>query len=178
MNRLVLLRHAKSDWSDGGIDDHARPLNARGREAAARIGRYLKATGIAPALVVCSTARRTVETLTIALAEAGLAPEIVYDRAIYLAPPDRMLDVALAHACKADTPEPDCVMVVGHNPGTESLAAALAQRGDADLIAKLKAKYPTGGLAVFSCGGGPAGISAMKEKGATLDAYVVPRELA
>jgi len=169
MTRLILLRHAKSDWSDEGQDDHARPLNARGRAAAGRIGRYLREHDIAPDLVVCSTAQRTRDTVAIALSEAGLAPRIVYDPALYLSAPEHMLKAALAHADGAE-----CVMIVGHNPGTEGLAAKLARAGDPALIAKLRAKYPTGGLAVFTCADGFAGLPG----NARLDAYVVPRDLS
>mgnify|MGYP005841233771 CR=1 FL=1 len=176
MTRLLLLRHAKSDWSEGGTDDHERPLNARGRDAAARIGRYLKAHGLVPDMIVCSTARRTVETLMLALAEVGQAPEVFYDRALYLAAPERMLEVALAHAharAGADA-APSTLMIVGHNPGTEILATALARAGDPALIAKLQAKYPSGGLAVLACADGLAGIAA----GGLLEGFVVPRELS
>lgn len=169
MKRLILLRHAKSDWSDDDLNDHERPLNARGRDAAARIGRYMREHDLKPDLVVCSTARRTVETLARVLAESGHAPEVVYDRRIYLAMPDLMLKVAEEKAGDAAT-----VMIVGHNPGTEALACALAARGDRETIAKLHAKYPTGAISVFECdGGGWDSIGG----GATLSRYAMPREL-
>ena len=63
MKRLYLLRHAKSSWKDPGLPDHDRPLAGRGRRAAAAIGRHLRAQGIEPELVLCSTARRARETL-------------------------------------------------------------------------------------------------------------------
>ena len=40
---LILIRHAKSDWGDAGLDDHDRPLNARGIEDAPRVGTWLEA---------------------------------------------------------------------------------------------------------------------------------------
>src|SRR3982074_1744190 len=60
--RLLLLRHAKSDWS-GKADDHARPLSARGKRTAPRMGACMHAKGYEPELVLCSTAERTKETL-------------------------------------------------------------------------------------------------------------------
>ena len=63
MKRLFLLRHAKSSWDDPGLDDHDRPLAPRGRRASAVIAEHLRQERIAPALVLCSSARRTRETL-------------------------------------------------------------------------------------------------------------------
>ena len=60
---LYLLRHAKSSWSDDRLDDHDRPLAKRGDDAVVRLRRYVAATGIAPDLVLCSTAVRAKQTL-------------------------------------------------------------------------------------------------------------------
>lgn len=177
MTVLLLLRHAKAEWPEADGHDHERRLNARGREAAARIGRYLKAHDLGPDLVICSTARRTMETLELALEAAGCAPEIIYDRALYLAPPERMLEAVMAHArahAAATGHAPSVILVVGHNPGTETLAASLAGAGDPALIGKMHRKYPTGGLAVLDCADGLDNLPA----GAALRDYVVPRELA
>ena len=62
MKRLILVRHAKSDWSLG-MADHDRPLNVRGRASAAAIGRWLREKNLRPDQVLCSTATRTRETL-------------------------------------------------------------------------------------------------------------------
>jgi phosphohistidine phosphatase len=61
--RLYLLRHAKSSWKEAGLADHDRPLARRGRRAAKAIGRHLREQRVEPELVLCSTARRTRETL-------------------------------------------------------------------------------------------------------------------
>src|SRR6187200_3248617 len=61
--RLYLLRHAKSSWDDPGLPDHDRPLAPRGRKAAKRMGAHLRERGIEPQLVLCSSARRTRETV-------------------------------------------------------------------------------------------------------------------
>ncbi|MBV9802302.1 MAG: histidine phosphatase family protein, partial [Solirubrobacterales bacterium] len=61
--RLFVLRHAKSSWDNPGLDDHERPLAARGRRALDVIAAHLAATGTEPELVLCSSARRTRETL-------------------------------------------------------------------------------------------------------------------
>ena len=55
---LLIMRHAKSDWSVGGMTDHERPLAPRGVEAAGAMGRFLARCGQAPELVFTSTAER------------------------------------------------------------------------------------------------------------------------
>ena len=58
MRRLMLLRHAKSDWSAPGARDRDRPLSARGREAAPRMGAYMARHALVPDLIVASPASR------------------------------------------------------------------------------------------------------------------------
>ena len=74
MRRLLLLRHAKSSWSEPGASDHDRPLNRRGQEAAPRIGAYLARHRLIPDRVLCSTARRARETWELVATEASAAP--------------------------------------------------------------------------------------------------------
>ena len=63
MRRLLLLRHAKSSWDDPALSDHARPLNSRGRKAAAAVAQLFHRLTLAPDLVLVSSARRTLQTL-------------------------------------------------------------------------------------------------------------------
>ena len=88
MKRLILMRHAKSDWSASG-DDHGRPLNARGRNSAPAMGRWLADRDWLPDEVLCSTATRTRQTLTL----LGLPDTRTrFERALYLADPDEIID--------------------------------------------------------------------------------------
>lgn len=114
--RLILIRHAKSSWADAGMSDHDRPLNPRGRRAAAELGRWLGARGYLPDQVLCSTAARTRETF----ARLGLsgAPEPELQPALYQAEPAAML-AALKRATG------QVVVMLGHNPGIAALAALL-----------------------------------------------------
>ena len=73
MLSLYLLRHAKSSWSDPALPDHERPLSPRGRRDAKRIADHLLELGIEPALVLCSTAARTRETLELVRPALGAA---------------------------------------------------------------------------------------------------------
>ena len=105
MKTLILMRHAKSDWSLGQ-EDHARPLNARGRRSADALGLWLKREGHLPDQVLCSDATRTRETL--ARLDAG--GEARFESVLYLAEPRAMLD------CLRDATG-DRVLMLGHNPG-------------------------------------------------------------
>src|SRR5690242_15649389 len=86
MLRLYLLRHAKSDRASGKtVDDHERPLNARGRAAAPLMGAHMAAKHYVPARVLCSSATRTRETLDLVLPHLKPRPEVLHTRALYLA---------------------------------------------------------------------------------------------
>ncbi len=174
MKRLILLRHAKSEWSEEDLDDHARPLNERGRAAATRMGAYMREQGITPDVVVCSTAARTCETLDLLLEAHGCSPKVVHDRGIYLAMPEQMLETTIAHLAKLKSPA-DCVMIVGHNPGTHGLAAGLSRGGDPERRKILRDRYPTAAMTVIDCD-----IDDWKQvyDGGELKAFVMPRELA
>ncbi len=116
--RLILTRHAKSDWSDPLDPDHARPLNDRGRDAAPRIGRWMHAKGYIPAEALVSDALRTRQTWA-ALADALPHPVPVrFLPELYHAGPERML-----HALR--TAHAPCVIMVGHNPGIAGFAAGV-----------------------------------------------------
>ncbi len=136
--RLILVRHAKSSWDDPAQDDHDRPLAGRGRKAAAALGKWLAATGMKPAQVVTSTARRTLETWQIMA--PGLGDGIVPRPApaLYHAGPEQML--AVLHDC-TDSP----LLMLGHNPGI----AAFARRLLADAPSHPRfLDYPTGATLV------------------------------
>ncbi|MEZ5777792.1 MAG: histidine phosphatase family protein [Paracoccaceae bacterium] len=132
--RLILTRHAKSAWDDPSLEDHDRPLNARGRRAALELGEWLLSRGYEPDQVLCSTAERTRETWTrVFAAPLEVIPQVDYVPALYHASPDTMLEV-LAQASG------DCVMMIGHNPGIAELAARLPARQPADPDFR---RYPT-----------------------------------
>ena len=114
---LILVRHAKSDHP-AGTDDHDRPLNERGRTDAPRMGAWLSRRGHAPERVLCSTARRAVETWE-GLREGGLDAPATFERNLYHAAPDTMTDMLRERTERS-------LMIVGHNPGMGLLAAGLA----------------------------------------------------
>ena len=140
---LYLLRHAKSSWDDVSIDDHDRPLAPRGRRAAARIAEYATKTGIRPNLILCSSATRARQTLERILPSLGEDAEIHFERSLYGATEDRLLERLHGIADVVAS-----VMVIGHNPGVQELALLLAREGA--LRARLEGKFPTGALATLA----------------------------
>jgi phosphohistidine phosphatase len=143
-HRVYLLRHAKSSWDDPELPDHARPLAKRGRKAVALLREHFREAGVAPDLVLCSSAVRATQTLE-GVREglpAGVPVEI--DRGLYGADAG-----ALLSRLRALSEDVGSVMLVGHNLAIEELAAELAGGGDADALARMAAKYPTGGVATL-----------------------------
>ena len=61
MKTLILMRHAKSNWS-GDLSDFDRPLNERGITSARAFGNWLRANDLLPDFTLVSAAKRTVET--------------------------------------------------------------------------------------------------------------------
>src|SRR5579864_6603655 len=118
---LLLLRHAKSSWSDPGLSDHERPLAPRGQQAAKRVARYVDSHGLHPELVLCSSARRARETLEVLRPALGAGAKVRFDDVLYVADADELLGRVLAVSDHVDS-----VMLVGHNPGLQDLAISLA----------------------------------------------------
>ncbi|MFK7754454.1 MAG: histidine phosphatase family protein [Sedimentitalea sp.] len=114
---LILMRHAKSSWSTPAQGDHDRPLNGRGTRNAHALGRWLRHKALTPDQILCSTARRTRDTLS----GLDLSAPVDFDRGLYLAEPDQMLD-RLRRATG------QVVAMIAHNPGTAELAEMMVQR--------------------------------------------------
>ena len=170
MRTLYLLRHAKSDWGEPGLDDFDRPLAARGRRARAAVAEWMNANECAPGFVLCSTARRAAETWSLVSEVLDTAPEVAMSEELYLASPQRLLDLA------REIPDRHAsAMMIGHNPGCHLLAAALAGEGPADLLDRLAAAYPTGALAGIDFDA--ASWTDVRPGAGRLDCFVRPRAL-
>jgi phosphohistidine phosphatase len=171
MKTLYLLRHAKSSWSSPALPDFDRPLNDRGRRAASLMGATMRREGLIPELILCSTARRAVETLQrVAAAFVGVVPTRMMD-ALYLADAKSMLEVI-----RRTPAEIGAILIVGHNPGMQELALNLAGDGPERAVAGLAAKFPTGALAMFLLAA--SRWSDVTAGGARLERFVRPRDLA
>jgi len=148
MATLHLLRHLKSSWDDPGMDDFERPLNARGLRDADTLAAAVATAGLAPGLVLCSSARRTRETLARVVPALAGDHRIELDSELYLAPADRILA-----RLRRVPGEVAAVLVIGHNPGLHDLAVLLASAGPAESRRRLAEKFPTGSLATIEAPG-------------------------
>jgi phosphohistidine phosphatase len=166
VKRLFLLRHAKSSWDDPDLDDRDRPLAPRGRRASKLIAGHVRRERITPSLVLCSSARRTRETLERVVPAADAANVSIEDR-LYGASSDGLLQ--RLREVPADV---ESVMLVGHQPAIQELALDLA--GDGAELARVRAKFPTAALATLLFAGD---WSELAPGSAELVAYVKPKEL-
>ena len=123
MKTLLLLRHAKSSWKDESLDDHERPLNARGRRDAPRMGTLLANQELVPKRIVTSTAVRARTTAHAVADAAGYAADVFENEDLYLASPVTILEIA-----GAQPDDVESLLLVAHNPGMEMLVSAIARR--------------------------------------------------
>jgi len=149
MRRLMLLRHAKSSWDQADLDDVDRPLAPRGRAAAPLLGRYISHENLQPDLVLCSSANRARQTWELVSAEWDLSDKLGLPRfeirsSLYLASPIELLSMIQRIEEGVEN-----LMLIGHNPGMEQLAARLVTKGDPRGLKEMSKKFPTAGLAVM-----------------------------
>lgn len=172
MRQLLLMRHAKSSWDDPKMPDHARPLNARGRQAAAAMRRAMQELGLEPDIVLVSSARRTLQTME-ALEPWQDTPLIEPMDGLYLVSAMQMLQVL--HRV---TETVRSVLMLAHNPGLHDLALLLAgpqaMAQGTPAVRALAEGYPTGALAEFSVAGP---WRTLDEGGAQLLRFLRPRDL-
>jgi phosphohistidine phosphatase len=137
MRELILLRHAHAEAAGPGQDDADRPLSRQGQAEAEAAGQWLKANAYVPDRVICSPARRTRESLEQVLSVIGYV-EQRQDTRIYQATSGDLMTIVDEHI--------ECarVLLVGHNPGLEQLAALLNSGQSGDFRG-----MPAGGIAVL-----------------------------
>ena len=163
--RLILIRHAKSSWSDPFADDHARVLNKRGRASAMAIGKWLAEQGYTPDIVLCSDAARTQETAELVLSAFTPQPQRKLSGQLYHASPDAILDLVQRQPAQT-------VAVIGHNPGIGMLANGLVTSAPAH---RRFSDYPTCATAVIDFE--RDGWRDIQPRMGQCEAFVVPRDL-
>ncbi len=173
MRQLLLLRHAKSSWTDPSLDDRDRPLNPRGQRSAAAMRQVMHDIGLAPDIVLVSPSRRTMQTLQ-ALEPWDDTPLVEPLDALYLASARQLLGVLNDVAMTARS-----VLLVGHNPGLHELALLLVGNQTMSLahadMRRLASGLPAGALVEFAIAGP---WSELGEGGGRLQRFVAPRDLA
>jgi phosphohistidine phosphatase len=171
MKTLTLLRHAKSGWDDPVSRDFDRALNAKGKRAAATVGRHWKSAGVDFDHAVASPAVRVVETLREVESGYGSSLAPVWDRRVYLASAATLLDIVREFPDGADR-----ALLVGHNPGMEDLVLMLVPDSEhGELRDAVEEKFPTASTAQLTFA--IARWADASANGAALASFVRPRDL-
>jgi phosphohistidine phosphatase len=139
MKKILIMRHAKSDWGDSSLSDMQRPLNERGKRDAPQMGLELKNRNLIPDIIISSPAVRAAETARAVAKKSGFSGEIVFEEGFYHGHLDTIMETLqkLPETCNN-------VMIFGHNPTWETL------------VSRLSGKYhemPTAAVAVLICKG-------------------------
>ncbi|MEM7766095.1 MAG: histidine phosphatase family protein [Pseudomonadota bacterium] len=145
MDRLILMRHSKTEPWFEGVDDHGRALTTRGTADALLVAQALARAGAAPRKAILSTSRRTRETWA-ALSGVFRKTEVDYSDDLYLAMPEQIEELLQAETAAGT------VLLLGHNPGLYDFSCSLARRGGAEsdlLVSRLREKFPTSCCAIF-----------------------------
>ncbi len=159
--KLILMRHAKSDWDDPLLVDHDRVLNKRGRASAVAMGNWLRAEGHVPDETLSSSSQRTRETQEL----VGMGGDVTFSKALYHAGSHKMLTALQAATGKT-------ILMIGHNPGIGDFAERLAKQaaGHPRFF-----DYPTCATTVFEfdC----TFWSEVQPGMGTVRAFMIPREI-
>ena len=170
MRQLLLLRHAKSSWDQRELPDHERPLNERGRRAAAAMCDAMDRLGLAPDLVLVSSSKRTMQTLD-AFEPWTDQPLIERMEQLYNA-----TSADLLATLREVKPTVRSVMVVAHNPGLHELALNLADAQELDTtMRRVRTSYPSGALTEFTI---PGPWGSIGPGAARLVRFLCPRDIA
>jgi phosphohistidine phosphatase len=162
MKRLLIMRHAKSDYPPEIADDFHRPLNRRGRKDVPRMARLLTSYDAAPERILSSTALRARETATAMAELLGLSDaHTVFEDDLYLASADELL--SCLHRVEQRV---DSLMVIAHNPGLEAWVSQLCG---------CRLQLPTAAIAALSID--TNSWSGVDNKGVWMEWFVVPRLL-
>jgi len=142
---IFILRHCKSDWDNNIHQDALRPLSVRGLRDGSAMGRWMHKQGLRPELVLCSTALRARQTIELVNESLQLPMDSIhFHDDLYLA----SLATLLNHLATTDLAYKS-VMLVGHNPGLDSLVEYISR--DPVALSKTGKLMSTGCLAHFAC---------------------------
>ena len=142
MKTLLVLRHAKASQDSPSNLDFDRPLNPRGRRQALALGRMMGERKLAVDSILASPAARVVETVSGLLEGFGECIEPAFDRRLYNASTEALIDVIRAFDNTVER-----LLIVGHNPGLQYLVLRLADTDNHGLRGEVAAGFPTAMLA-------------------------------
>lgn len=161
MKTILIMRHAKSDWSRPDLPDIKRPLNKRGSRDAPLMGKVLRLYDCAPEIILSSPALRARQTTELAAAEFGGSPSLKYVEAFYPGSTESFL-----HSIKSLPDSTSRVMLVGHNPAMEDFVEAFL--GSAVFL-----RMPTAGLVCLDVNA--AEWPSVKPGGCSLRWFIIPK---
>ncbi len=129
MKTLILMRHGKSDWAEGGQPDFERPLAPRGIKASKQAGRLLAQAGLRPDRVICSAAERARKTAELAYGAGGFSGFFEIKPELYETSAEGALEVIRRHGQDASV-----LLVVGHEPTSSGLISLLVGGGRHEMV--------------------------------------------
>ena len=169
--RLLLIRHAKAERSQPGMEDRARRLIERGRKDAAKIGAYMASHALVPDHVLTSPSARTQETWKFAAPSFQRAPAATLVDKLYDATPHDILGVIKEAPAAIKN-----LLILGHNPGLHAVALMLIASGDIEARERLREKLPSCGLVVIDFAFDDWGK--LHPQSGRLERFVTPKSLA
>tara|TARA_Y100000590_G_C15624856_1_gene978979 strand:+ start:721 stop:1254 length:534 start_codon:yes stop_codon:yes gene_type:complete len=135
---LFLLRHAKSDLPSLNSNDFNRPLTKIGNNSAKIVGKHIAELQNAPALIICSASKRTVDTAKIAIKEFKSEPTVSYEKELYEAD-----EITLLTRIKKISEKNNNAMIIGHQPTIQNVASFLIFNKNSTEFNQLNAKFST-----------------------------------
>ncbi|HEX2979263.1 MAG TPA: histidine phosphatase family protein [Anaerolineaceae bacterium] len=126
MKTVLIMRHAKSSWDNPKLTDPERPLHKRGRKDAPKMGALLRKKALIPQLVISSSALRARQTAELAMEKMDYVGEAQFLDLLYMAEADAYLEKLRSLPDGVER-----VLVIGHNPGLESLMQILSGKIEA-----------------------------------------------
>lgn len=159
---LILMRHAKSDWSQPGLTDHDRSLNARGRRSAPLMAQKYADQSICVDVILASTAVRVQETVQLLQQTWSQKAEVLSERGLYLASTGTL--TSTVHGLHDSWRS---AMIVGHNPGMAEFVSALARQ---------ELEMPTAAAAIF-VSDSETWLGSINQRAWSLQAFWKPRDM-
>ena len=141
MTNLILMRHAKSDWSEN-VADFERVLNKRGEKSCQALRAWFAENNIRLDIALVSSAKRTQLTFELIFGIPKIRPEsIKYDDILYEGDSTQIIKAIRSTASTHNT-----ILVIAHNPSISQVAHSLCMLGQKENLPI----FPTGAFAMLS----------------------------
>lgn len=158
---IMIMRHAKSDWSNETLADFDRPLSRRGKKDAPRMGHLLLSYGVVPDTIISSPARRALQTASRVAEASEYLGRIETPPELYHGSGEAVLN-----SLRRADPRVRKILLVAHNPAMEEAF---------DLLVGIQTnvKFPTGAIACFRHNA--ESWAEIKRGNSTLLWFIIPR---